>query len=162
MLKMIAIGMLGAMASVGGVWLNQYVAHQGTESTDTDSIENKLLQVKTEMTGIPIISNGDVIGYVIFQISSTIDVSKLPEPEFNVSPYILDAAILASFESTENGELKFNPAFLRKLGMLIQETANRKLNSPVLTAVNLTQFNYVPKADIRGNVMFSGKSDVKN
>lgn len=162
MLKMIAIGLLGAMASVGGVWLNQYVAHWGTESTETELIEKNLLQVKTEMTGIPIFSNGDVSGYLIFQIYSTIDVSKLPEPEFNVSPYILDAAILASYESTENGELKFSPAFLRKLGMLILETANRKLNLPVLTSVNLTQFNFVPKADIRGNVLFSGKSDVKN
>ena len=155
MLKVLAIGLLGATASIGGVWLNQHVKQQSEAAAIAEVSENKPLQVKTEITGIPIVSDGRISGYLIFQVNSTIDASKLPARDFNVLPYLLDAAIRASYVSTGDGNLKFDAGFLRKLCLLIQDEANKKLDVAAVVAVNLEQFNFVPKEDIRGSI-FSG------
>lgn len=153
MLKLFAVGCLGVFASIGGFGLNQYMIQQANAVESVASAEDKVLQVKTEMTGIPVIVEGAVSGYIVFQISSTIDSSKLLPPDLNVVPYILDAAIRASYQSTEDGLLKFDAVFIKKLADLIRVETNKKLNAEIVAAVNVEQFNFVPKNEIRGNVL---------
>jgi hypothetical protein len=152
MLKLLAIGLLGVVATVGGLFLNQHLNRQSssTENSATEGV--KSLQIKTEMTGIPVVVDGLVSGYLVFQISSTIDTTKLPSSEFDAGPYVLDAAIRASYQSTEVGVLKVNAKYLKQLSESVREEANRKLNAEVVTAVNVEQFNFVPKDEIRGNL----------
>jgi hypothetical protein len=152
MLKFIIIGLFGIMATAGGLFLNRYLDQQSKLAEPTTEVQAKLLQVKTEMTGIPVVANGLVSGYLVFQISSTIDSSKLPASEFDVGPYILDAAIRASYQSAEIGTQKINGIFIKKLSEIIIEEANLKLGGPVVTAINVEQFNFVPKDEIRGNI----------
>jgi hypothetical protein len=152
MLKLLAIGLFGVIATVGGLLLNQHLNKQSssTENSATEGV--KSLQIKTEMTGIPVVVDGLVSGYLVFQISSTIDTTKLPSLEFDAGPYVLDAAIRASYQSTEAGVLKVNANYLKQLSESVREEANKKLNAEIVTAVNVEQFNFVPKDEIRGNL----------
>jgi hypothetical protein len=152
MLKLLAIGLFGVVATVGGLLLNQHLNKQSssTENSATEGV--KSLQIKTEMTGIPVVVDGLVSGYLVFQISSTIDTTKLPSLEFDAGPYVLDAAIRASYQSTEAGVLKVNANYLKQLSESVREEANKKLNAEIVTAVNVEQFNFVPKDEIRGNL----------
>jgi hypothetical protein len=151
MLKFIIIGLLGIIATMGGLLLNRYLDQQSKLAETTNDVQAKPIQVKTEMTGIPVVTDGLVSGYLVFQISSTVDASKLPTAEFEVGPYILDAAIRASYQSAEAGAQKFNGNFIKKLTDKIIEEANMKLGGPVIKVVNVEQFNFVPKDEIRGN-----------
>jgi hypothetical protein len=153
MLKLLAIGLVGICASLGGIWLNHYLKKQDPTQHSEETIQAAQIQLKTEMTGIPVVIDSEVSGYLVFQISSTIDSSKLPSKDFDVSAYLLDAAIRASYKSTEDGSLKFNALFLERLGALVREEANKKLASDVVVAVNVQQFNFVPKTDVRGSVL---------
>jgi hypothetical protein len=155
MLKLLAIGLLGSTMTIGGIWLNQYMAHRNEAEKSAAVDEKSPQQLKTEITGIPVVEEGKVTGYLIFQISSTIDVSKLPTRDFNVLPYLLDAGIRASYMNTGDGNLKFDAIFLKKLCEKIQKEANLNLASEAVLAVNLEQFNFVPKADIRGTIFSS-------
>ena len=76
--------------TIGGIWLNQFMTHMDEAEKSHDVGENSPQQLKTEITGIPVVVEGKVSGYLIFQISSTIDVSKLPSRDFNALPYLLD------------------------------------------------------------------------
>ena len=152
MLKLLVVGLFGITATVGGLWLNQYLELRSNHENADTTLAAKPLQVKTEMTGIPVVLDGVVTGYLVFQISSTIDQAKLPSSEFDVAPYILDASIRASYQSTETGLEKFNAAYFEKLAENIREKTNQKLNVEIVSAVNVEQFNFVPKEDIRGKV----------
>jgi hypothetical protein len=153
MLKFLAVGVVGICASVSGIWLNHYLKDNGHSQVAGTADQETQAQIKTEMTGIPVVVDGEVAGYLVFQISSTIDSSKLPAKDFDVGTYLLDAAIRASYRSTENGTLKFNALFLEKLAVLIREEANKKLARDVVKDVNVQQFNFVPKTEVRGSVL---------
>ena len=156
MLKFLIIGLFGIIATMGGLLLNRYLDQQSKLPEPTTEAQAKPLQVKTEMTGIPVVTDGLVSGYIVFQITSTIDASKLPAAEFDVGPYILDAAIRASYQSAETGTQKINGIFIKKLTDKIIEEANLKLGGSVVTFVNVEQFNFVPKEEIRGNKKSGG------
>lgn len=153
MLKYLAIGLVGICASLGGLWLNHHLKDHGHSQVAGTTDQTIIAQIKTEMTGIPVVANGEVAGYLVFQISSTIDSSKLPSKDFDVSTYLLDSAIRASYKSTENGALIFNALFLEKLAVSIREEANKKLAIDIVLAVNIQQFNFVPKTEVRGSVL---------
>jgi hypothetical protein len=153
MLKLLLIGLTGTVASVGGVWLNQFMAQRADAHENTTLTDNKPLQVKTEMTGIPVVQNGQVSGYIVFQISSTVDTAKLPMHDLNVAPYILDSAIRATYESADQGIRRFDADYIEKLTAHIQLEANKKLEAQAISAVNIEQFNYVPKSEIRGSAL---------
>jgi hypothetical protein len=153
MLKFVVLGLLGACASFGGVWFNFHLKEQLLKDISNHENHSALVSLKTEMTGVPVVVDGNVSGYLVFQISSNIDPSKLSSEDFDVGPYLLDAAIRASYSSTEDGSLTFKAAFLETLANAIRDYANEKLKSAVVTDVNIEQFNFVPKGDVRGNVL---------
>ncbi len=157
MLRLLFIGFVGATSAIGGLWLNELRQQRAHESEVTGLTDNKPLQVKTEITGVPVVKDGQVAGYVVFQISSTVDGSKLDTPELNVSPYILDAAIRASYMSTEDGSMQFDAPFIQRLSDLIVKETNAKLKGDVVRSVNVEQFNFVPKDDIRGSIHTGAK-----
>ena len=156
MFKSLLIGIFGIVATLGGLWFNQYVNLQPSAEELADAPPVKPVQVKTEMTGVPVVVDGDVTGYLVFQMSSTVDPSKLSSPDLDVVPYIIDAGIRASYQSTEAGVQKFNAVFVKKLSDLVREEANKKLNGEAVLAVNIEQFNFVPKEEIRGNAKAGG------
>lgn len=153
MLKLLSVGLIGACATLSGLWLNVYLKKMDDLKAKSEAGQVALVQLKTEMTGIPVVVDGDVSGYLVFQLASTIDAAKLPSKEFDVGPYLLDAAIRSSYQSTVDGKLNFNAAYLEKLAQLVRDDANRKLSVDAVVDVNVQQFNFVPKADVRGNVL---------
>jgi hypothetical protein len=156
MLKLLSVGLFGILATAGGFWLDTYMKQKARLADSTKVIEAKLSQVRTEMTGVPVVNDGSVSGYLVFQISSTIDASKLPSPDLDVAPYVLDAAIRASYEGAESGAQKINAKYIKNLADLTREEANKKLGAEIISVVNMEQFNFVPKAEIRGNMQLGG------
>jgi hypothetical protein len=154
----LVIGLVGSCASLFGMWSSQYLGQHRQPKESSELVESQTRQLKTEMTGIPIVRDGHVAGYIVFQVSCTINASKLTPSDLNVAPYILDATIRASYESTADGKLEFNAKYIQRLSELIMEASNQKLKADIVSAVNVEQFNYVPKDEIRGKVL-SGASE---
>jgi hypothetical protein len=153
MLKLLSMGLVGMLAVLSGMWLDHFLDNQTVSNTSAKDGKSLEAQVKTEMTGIPVVANGMVSGYLVFQISSTVDTAKLAVPEFDVAPYLLDAAIRASYQSTQDPHLEFNAKFLETLAEQVRIDANTKLAGEIVKAVNVQQFNFVPKSEVRGNVL---------
>lgn len=153
MLKFIIVGLVGCGAALGGVMVKKVMDENSAAAATTSENQQSLSEVKTEMTGIPVITQGQVAGYLVFQISSTVDGSKLPSPEFAVSPYLLDAAVRAGFQSMDDGVVKYNAAFLDHLTETVKRQTNQKLGAEAIVTVNVEAFNYIPKEDIRGNFL---------
>jgi hypothetical protein len=153
MLKLLVIGVLGSGAALSGVYGKLFM-DQRAQNAEADAGHNSsMTQMKTEMTGVPVIIEGRVLGYVVFQVSSTIDAAKLPSPEFDVGPYLLDAAVRASFQGADDGLLKYNAVYIEHLTEQLRRETNQKLGADAVVAVNIEAFNYVPKEDIRGNLV---------
>jgi hypothetical protein len=156
MLRLAVIGLLGSAASLAGVMASKLM--QDSHATP-ETASQTLQQVKTDLTGVPVIAGGEVEGYLVFQLNSTIDASKLPKPDFVVQPYLADAAIRASFQVAKDGTQNFNATFLQDLSEQLRAQVNQKLAADIVVAVNVEAFNYVPKNDIRGRMLKGGKSD---
>jgi hypothetical protein len=157
MLKFLIAGVWGALMTGAGVFAGQVMMSQGGTAADGGKAKaSEITQVSTEVTGAPIIAEGRVLGYLVFRIKSSVDVSKLPNAKFEVNPFLVDAAFHASYEIYQNGFQGIGPHDLEDLTKKVAERANEKLGAGTVTDVVVDQFNYVPSDRVRQNI-FSPK-----
>lgn len=156
MLKLLIAGVWGALMTGVGIFVGQSVGQSGDTADASKAKSSEVAQVSTEITGAPIIADGKVLGYLVFRIKSSVDVSKLPSAKFEVSPFLVDAAFRASYEMYQSGFQTIGPNDLENLKKQVAESANQKLGAGTVTDVEIDQFNYIPADRVRQN-LFSPK-----
>jgi hypothetical protein len=152
MLKFLIAGIWGALMTGAGVFVGQSLSQSSANADAGKSKGTEIVQVTTDVTGAPIITDGKVQGYLVFRIKSSVDVSKLPAPKFEVNPFLIDAAFHASYEMYPGGFKSIGPDDLDTLTKQVAARANEKLGAGTVSDVVVDQFNYIPADRVRQNI----------
>lgn len=110
-----------------------------------------LEQLSTEMTSVPMIRDGQVLGYVIIQLNYAIDKAAKEKAHIDPLPYLVDAAFRAVYLNPQADFAKLRASDIDKLTEAIKTEANRRLGDGMVREVLLAQLNFVRKEDIRTN-----------
>jgi hypothetical protein len=151
MLKLLVVGILGAMAAAGGLFFN--ITLNAPAHTEEDNVETASLveQVSTELTGVPVIYEGKIGGYIVLRVSSTVDRSVLADMKVDLRPYLSDAALSAAFDFAASGMREVTAANIKEFTQRVKQNASDALGDGAVKSVSLEQFNFVPESQIRGN-----------
>ncbi len=152
MINMIVAGVLGVFAALVGAQFGYDMILGGEAAGESGNTED-LTQLTTELTGVPIISNNEVLGYIVLRVSSVIDTTKLPDKDFDAAPFLVDAAFRSTYEFAEHGLTRILPSDLVKLSDEIRKKVNDKMGAEAVHQVNLEQFNFVKKSEVRGQML---------
>ncbi len=155
---MLATGLVGVFAALIGSKFGFDLLFSQSASLDEESHGASLVQVATELTGVPIIEGNSVTGYIVLRVSSVIDQSKLPSKDVVAAPFLLDAAFRATYAFAENGIPRILPGDIENLAENTRTLANKKLGTDAVVSTSLEQFNFVEKSEIRGMVIDSSQT----
>ena len=155
MVKLIIAGVWGIIAAFCGAYFLHDMVFPKSTSTADDKHEPVIEQVSTELTGVPIVSNNEVQGYIVVRVSSLVDTSLLPSKEVGIIPFLTDAAFRASYEFAQHGFVKIRASDMDTVTKNIKDMTNKKLGKDAVVSVNVEQFNFVRRDEIRGNMMKS-------
>ena len=157
MLKMVLLGVwviaVTAAATFGSVYLKPSVSSANAQAAEDEGVE----ELKTEMTSVPMIRGGEVIGYLIIQLSFAADRRVLAEKKLEPGPYLNDAAFRAIFAATDVDFRRLRAADLDRLTDTVAIQANKNIGAELVRNVLIQQLNFVRKEDIRTN-WINGKS----
>ncbi|NJM28740.1 MAG: hypothetical protein HC855_00125 [Rhizobiales bacterium] len=154
MIKLVMVGLVGIFGALGGSFFGyDFLLGGGHDAPEEHAAGEDLQQISTELTGVPIVANNAVAGYVVLKVSSVIDASKLPSKEFAIQPFLVDAAFKAAYGFSDNGFSRIRPKDLEVLAGDIVRMANEKLGANIVRSASLEQFNFVAKGEIRGMLM---------
>ena len=108
-------------------------------------------ELKAEMTSVPMIRGGDVVGYVIIQLSFEADRRVLAEKKLEPGPYLNDAVFRVIFSSTDIDFQRLRAKDLDHLTLAVATEANKRIGAELIRHVLIQQLNFVRKEDIRTN-----------
>jgi hypothetical protein len=158
MLKLAAIGfwmiLVTAGATYGSVYLAGSISSAGPEAEPDLGVE----ELESEMTSIPVMRNGEVIGYLILQLSFASDRRVLAERKLDPLPFMMDAAFRVVLASTDVDFLRLRGKDIEKLTTAIAAEANARIGAELVRHVLLQQLNFVRKEDIRTNWIENGNA----
>lgn len=151
MLKLVILGIwviiVTAGATFGSVHLRTLSSGEDSETQEDLGVE----ELKADMTSVPMIRGGDIIGYLIIQLSYQADRRVLSEMKLEPLPYINDATFRSIFASTDVDFRRLRGSDLDKLTSAIMKEANNRIGADLVRQVLIQQLNFVPKEDIRTN-----------
>lgn len=150
MLKLVVIGIWVAVVTAGVAYFSAGFFAAQPETAAGDHPMN-IEQLSTEMTSVPMIRNGEVLGYVIIQLNYAIDRDAIKKAHLDPLPYLIDAAFRAVFLNPQADFTKLRASDIDKLTEAIKAEANRRLGEGMVQEVLLAQLNFVRRGDIRTN-----------
>ncbi|MCA3561386.1 MAG: hypothetical protein IOC82_10220 [Aestuariivirga sp.] len=149
MLKLVAIGVWVILVTAGATFASVYLGQPAAESSSAE--DQGVEQLMSELISVPVIRGGDVVGYVILQLSFVADRALLAQEKLDPIPYIKDSSFRVIFTSFDVDFRRLKPEDLDKLTDTIAREANKRLGMELVRQVLLQQLNYVKKEDIRTN-----------
>lgn len=110
-----------------------------------------LEQLSTEMTSVPMIRDGAVLGYVIIQLDFAVDKEAKEKSRIDPKPYLIDAAFRAVYQNPQADFARLRASDIDKLTEAVKAEANKRLPGGMVQQVLIQQLNFVRKGDIRTN-----------
>ena len=157
MLKLVVLGVwviaVTATATFGSVYLHSAASAEDGGASEDHGVE----ELKAEMTSVPMIRGGEIVGYLIIQLSFAADRKILAESQLEPAPYLNDAAFRVIFSSTDVDFQRLRGSDLDRLTAGIAKEANSRIGAELVRQVLIQQLNFVRKEDIRTNWIGNGK-----
>lgn len=150
MLKLVAVGAWVILVTAGATLASVYLGRPGSDATGKGE-DLGVEELSSELTSVPIIRGGDVVGYVILQLSFAADRALLDPKKLDPMPYLKDQAFRVIFTSSDIDFRHLKPGDLDRLTEAIASQANSKLGMKLVRQVLFQQLNFVRKEDIRTN-----------
>lgn len=158
MLKLVGIGVWVILVTAGATYGSVYLVKSGGSETAADEPDLGVEELKSEMTSVPVLRNGEVIGYLILQLSFGADRRLLEERKLDPLPFMVDAAFRVIFGSTDVDFRRLRSKDLDELTAAIAKEANQRIGSELVRHVLLQQVNFVKREDIRTNWIGNGNA----
>ncbi|MCB1378728.1 MAG: hypothetical protein KDK89_10245 [Alphaproteobacteria bacterium] len=152
MLRLALIGVWVAIVTAGSAFLSfEFVSSRDVSSSDQETEDRGVEELKTEMTSVPMVRGGEILGYVIIQLSFAADRARLEELNLEPVPYLVDAIFRAVYSFPEVDFRRVRAKELDLLTESITKLANERMGGAVVRTALIQQLNFVRKEDIRTN-----------
>lgn len=149
MLKLVLTGIWVALVTAAAAYFSAGFMAQPDSAADAAAKPPELEQVSTEMTSVPMLRGGVVLGYVIIQLGYAVDKEKLAALHVEPGPYLTDAAFRAVFQNPQADFAQLRASDIDHLTEAIKSEANKRLGGDIVHEVLLQQLNFVRREDIR-------------
>lgn len=158
MWKIVAVGVWMALVTAASAYLAPMLLAQAAEgSAAQEPADLGVEELRTDMTSVPMIRDGEILGYVIMQLSFAADRGELQRLKLEPQPYLVDAAFRTVFANAAVDFRRMRPSDVEAITRGIAEEANRRLGGKLVRNVLIQQLNFVKKEDIRTNWIGKGE-----
>jgi hypothetical protein len=159
LLKTVLLGIwviaVTAAATFGSTFLKSGLSASNQVAPEDQGTE----ALQSEMTSVPIIRYGDVIGYLIIRLTFEADRKVMDERKIEPIPFLNDAAFRVIISRSDIDFQHLRPGDLDNLTASIASEANRRIGGDMVRHVLIQELNYVRKEDIRTNWIGKQKAE---
>lgn len=150
MIRMILLSLVACLSTVGGVY--GAVTWKSSMNAEPGKDEHTKLQImKTPMVSVPILLDGQVLGYVVTRLQFTADSELVKESSVQPEAFVADEAFRLIYETTPKDIKAGRKDALKELTENIVSGANERLGRNVVKDVMIDSWTYLSKQDMMRN-----------
>jgi flagellar basal body-associated protein FliL len=138
------------LSTVGGVYGAVMWKTNAVESPEKESQGNVQL-IKTRMVSVPIMADGQVLGYVVTRLQFSAFIDELKTSTVQPEPFVADEAFKRIYDTTPRDMKSGRKQALRELTADIATGVNKRLGRNVIKDVFIDSWAYLSKQDMIKN-----------
>jgi len=145
-IRVILLSIAVCLSTVGGVY--GAISWKASVAEKANEPEQPKVQIlKSPMVSVPILSEGEVTGYIVTRLQFTADTELLKGSSMQPAPFVADEAFRLIFAQAPDIKSTRNPA-LSKLSDNIVSGVNKRLGRDVVKDILFESWTYVTKQDM--------------
>lgn len=150
MIRMILLSVVACLSTVGGVY-GAVTWKASTANSAGKPDEPKLQILKTPMVSVPILSDGEVLGYVVTRLQFAADAALVKTSSIQPEAFVADEAFRLIYETTPKDIKTGRKQALKDLTENIVAGTNKRLGHDVVKDVMIDSWTYLSKQDMMRN-----------
>jgi hypothetical protein len=103
------------------------------------------------MVSVPILTNGEVMGYVVTRMQFTVDSELVKLSTIQPEVFVADEAFRQIYETTPNDIKTGRKQAIKDLASNIAAGANKRLGRDMIKDIMIDSWTYLSKADMMKN-----------
>ncbi len=149
MVRILVVGMLATLSALGALY-GVLVWQAGARAEiGKPKVLVPLEQIKTDIISVPMISEGEVKGYVLARFVYLVESDRLKRLSVPPDALLVDEAFKLIYASPVEDFRRIEKYDLAGLTRRLKENVNRRLGAPLVHDVLVDSINYVAKNEIR-------------
>jgi hypothetical protein len=147
---MMILSIAACLSTVGGVYGAVAWKKSASENPDKDA-QAKVQMMKTRMVSVPIMADGQVLGYVVARMQFSAITEELKTSTVQPEPFVADEAFKRIYDTTPGDMKAGRKQALRALTADIASGVNKRLGRNVIKDVFIDSWTYLSKQDMMKN-----------
>ncbi|MGA2042255.1 MAG: hypothetical protein ABSG83_02675 [Roseiarcus sp.] len=149
MLKLVLIGVWACMMTLASSYAASYWKAGQLARAATERPGHPVEFKKTREFTIPKIADGAIQGYIITQLTYSLDTELLKNNEEPAEAFLLDEAFRAIYADDSIDFSNLKKYDLTRFAKTLVQAVNARMNGAVVKDVLILEFNYMTKADMK-------------
>lgn len=147
MIRSIVLAIVTCLATIGGIYGSMSLKASAKASGHEDG-QSKLQVMKTGMVSVPILTDGQVLGYIVtrLQFVADMDLVKLSSVQPNV--FVADEAFRQIYETAPKDIKGGGRKEMKLLAQNVAAGANKRIGRDVVKDVMIDSWAYLSKQDM--------------
>lgn len=150
MIRMIILSIAACLSTMGGVYGAVTWKKSASENPDKGAQAN-VQMMKTRMVSVPVMSDGQVLGYVVARLQFSAVTEELKASTVQPEPFVADEAFKRIYDTTPGDMKAGRKQALRVLTADIASGVNKRLGRNVIKDVFIDSWTYLSKQDMMKN-----------
>lgn len=149
MIRLIATGVWICLVTVLSGYAATLWHTETTPKTEVDKLFGGLQPVKTNLISVPVVSSGNIQGYVVAQFTFTMQSDELRRMSVKPDVFLLDAAFRAIYGEDAAMLRGAKKQDLQALTTAIKTRVNQRFGKDLVEDVLIEKYTFVPKDEVR-------------
>lgn len=150
MIRVIILSIAVCLGTIGGVFGATKWKAGASESADAHA-PPKVQVLKTRMVSVPVLADGQVLGYVVTRLQFTADSDLLKLTSVQPDAFVADEAFKFIYETTPSDMKTGRKQVLRNLTASVADGVNKRLGMALIKDVVIDSWSYLSKQDMMKN-----------
>ncbi len=150
MIRSLMLAIITCLSTVGGLYGAMSWKAGARASTNQDS-QSRLQIMKTHMVSVPLLTDGEVLGYVVTRLQFVADTDLVKLSSIQPEVFVADEAFRQIYATATDDMKNGRKQALKELAANVTAGANRRIGRDVVRDVMIDSWAYLSKKDMMRN-----------
>jgi len=146
-IRSLVLALITCLSTIGGLYgAMSWKAAAKAASTNTEQGQYQMM--RTRMVSVPLLSNGEVLGYIVTRLQFLADTSLLKISTVQPEAFVADEAFRQSYEKAQEDMKSGRKQVINDLANNVAAGANKRMGRDVVKDVMIDSWAYLSKQDM--------------
>lgn len=147
MIRSLVLALITCLSTIGGLY-GAMTWKAAAKATSSDAEQGQYQMMRTRMVSVPLLSNGEVLGYIVTRLQFLADTSLLKASTVQPEAFVADEAFRQIYEKAPEDMKSGRKQVINELANNVAAGANKRMGRDVVKDVMIDSWAYLSKQDM--------------